>query len=185
MTMQLQDATSFILTSRLQIPRLPIQHIPRLRLLALLEQGARRALTLVSAPAGSGKTILLAEWSSTTALPVAWLSLEAAENDPARFLSYLQAALARLDQRIGGSVHMEEQYPQNYEQALTALLNNIDSTLQQDAALILDDYHLITDDAIHAALHFLLDHLPAHLHLVIGTRSIPRYHWLVCARTIN
>src|SRR5690242_12121566 len=104
MTMQLQNATTFILTSRLQAPRLPMQHIPRLRLLTLLEQATRRALTLVSAPAGSGKTTLLAEWSNTAALPVAWLSLEAAENDPARFLSYLLAALARLDQRIGGTI---------------------------------------------------------------------------------
>ncbi|GHO97954.1 helix-turn-helix transcriptional regulator [Reticulibacter mediterranei] len=170
--MQLQDTTTFILTSRLRVPRLPIQHIPRLRLLALLEQSAQRALTLVSAPAGSGKTTLLAEWSNATTLPVAWLSLETTENDPMRFLSYLLAALARLDQHIGGTVRME-QYPQNYEQALTALLNDIDSLLHVDVALILDDYHLITSDAIHAALHFLLDHLPPRLHLIIGTRVDP------------
>ncbi len=170
--MQLQDAATIILTSRLQAPRLSIQHIPRLRLLALLEQATRRALTLVSAPAGSGKTMLLTEWSSTTALPVAWLSLEATENDPARFLSYLLAALAKLDQRIGGTMRME-QHPQNYEQALTALLNDIDSLLQQDAVLILDDYHLITSDAPHAMLRFLLDHLPSRLHLIIGTRVDP------------
>lgn len=170
--MQLQNTTSFILTSRLQVPRLPLQHIPRLHLLALLEQAMRRALTLVSAPAGSGKTTLLAEWSGTTALPVAWLSLETTENDPMRFLSYLLTALARLDQRIGGTLRME-QYPQNYEQALTALLNDIDSMLHTDAALILDDYHLITSDAVHAALRFLLNHLPPRLHLIIGTRVDP------------
>jgi LuxR family transcriptional regulator, maltose regulon positive regulatory protein len=127
-----------MLATKLQIPRLPAQHIPRAHVVALLEQSVQRALTLVCASAGSGKTTLLAEWASTTSFPVTWLSLEAADNDPARFLSYLVAALSRLNEQIGA------------------------------AARVLS--HLLTSEAVQDVLHFLLDHLPARLHLVIGTR---------------
>jgi LuxR family maltose regulon positive regulatory protein len=131
-------------------------------------------LTLVSAPAGSGKTTLLAEWAATTTLPVVCLSLETADNDPARFLSYLLAMLARLDERLGTAIQADRSwYAHDHEHALIGPLNDLARLLTQDAVVILDDYHLITTDAIHAALHFLLDHLPARLHLLIGTRIDP------------
>ncbi len=163
-----------LLTTKLHLPRLPVQHVSRPRLLARLTQAVQRPVTLVSAAAGSGKTTLLAEWAGQTTWPVAWLSLEANESDLARFLSYLQAALASLDERIGATVHIERSWDQPaHEHVLTSLLNDLTRFLQQDVALVLDDYHLITSDEVHAALHFLLDHLPPHLHLIIGTRVDP------------
>src|SRR5579859_1638036 len=155
-------------------PRLPVHHVPRPHLLAFLEQGVRRPLTLVSAPAGSGKTTLLAEWATTTSLSVAWLSCESADNDPARFLSYLVALLSRLDEHISRVDQVDQfWYAHDYERVLTSPLNDLAHVLHQDAVVLLDDYHLITTDAIHAALLFLLDHLPTHLHLMIGTRVDP------------
>ncbi len=163
-----------MLNTKFALPRLSSQHVSRPHLLALVDQGVQRPLTLVSAPAGSGKTTLLAEWAATSMLPVAWLSLEAADNDPARFFSYLLSALAQLDERMGSAVQADQSwYAQDYEHILIGPLNDLARLLQQDAVMILDDYHLITTDAIHAALRFLLDHLPARLHLVIGTRVDP------------
>lgn len=165
------NGTSIIMTTRLQIPRLPLQHVPRSQVVALLEESVQRPLTLVSAPAGSGKTTLLAEWASTTTMPLAWFSLEAADNDPARFLSYLVTALSSLDERIDRSSLSVRQH--DHESVLTALLNDLAQLLQRDTALILDDYHLITSKAAQDALLFLLEHLPARLHLLIGTRVDP------------
>jgi LuxR family transcriptional regulator, maltose regulon positive regulatory protein len=160
-----------LLTTKLHMPRLPIQHVLRPRLLTLMQQGVQGQLLLLSAPAGSGKTTLLTEWASTTELPVAWISLEPADSDPARFLSYLVAALASLDQRI--DISRPPVDAQNPEQALTGILNDLTRLLEREAVVILDDYHLLTTDAVHALLRFLLDHLPIHLHLIIGTRIDP------------
>ncbi len=163
-----------ILNTKFALPCLPVQHVSRPHLLAFVEQGVQRPLTLISAPAGSGKTTLLAEWAATTTLPVVCLSLETADNDPARFLSYLLATLARLDKRLGTAIQADRSwYAHDHEHALIGPLNDLARLLTQDAVVILDDYHLITTDAIHAALHFLLDHLPARLHLLIGTRIDP------------
>jgi LuxR family maltose regulon positive regulatory protein len=163
-----------LLATKLHIPRLPVPHIARPHLLALLEEGVQRPVTLVSAPAGSGKTTLLAEWARATTRPVAWFSLEGSENDPSRFLSYLLGALVRLDERLdlaAQTVH-SWQVP-DHERILTRLLNELEQRLEQDAVLILDDAHLLTNEGVQAALLFLLDHLPARLHLVIGTRIDP------------
>ncbi len=161
-----------LLLTRLHLPRLPMQYVSRPRLLALLQQGAQGHLTLVSAPAGSGKTTLLAEWATTVDLPVAWISLDATDNDPARFLAYLLAALANLDQRINTGPPANTHQP---EQALTGILNDLSRLLEQEAFVILDDYHLLSNEAAHTLLRFLLDHLPAQLHLIIGTRVDPPF----------
>jgi LuxR family maltose regulon positive regulatory protein len=166
-------STDPLLAIKLHIPRLPAQHVSRPRLLALLEQDVTRPLTLISAPAGSGKTTLLAEWASTTALPVAWLSLETTENDPTRFLAYLCAALSRLDQHTPVNTAMQKERGTSWEQEMTQLLNALTERLSGDAALILDDFHLLTSETVHTILLFLLDHLPTQLHLVIGTRADP------------
>lgn len=160
-----------LLLTRLHAPRLSRQHIPRQRLLTLLDQGTQRPLTIVSAPAGSGKTTLLADWASTTAHPFAWISLETTDNEPARFLSYLVAALASLDERIEQTYQPAD--AQNPERALTGILNALTHQLQHEAIVILDDYHLLTSETAHALLRFLLDHLPARLHLLLGTRVDP------------
>lgn len=163
-----------LLTSKLHIPRLPAQHVSRPRLLTLLQQGIQGPLTLVSAPAGSGKTTLLAAWASTTTLPVAWLSLETADNDPLRFFSYLLAALASLDEAIDTAAQTYRlNNPQDIERVLTNLLNDLTRLLKQEVVVILDDYHVLTTETVHTQLRFLLDHLPPHVHLIIGTRVDP------------
>jgi LuxR family maltose regulon positive regulatory protein len=168
------SASQLLLTSKLHIPHLPVQHVARPRLLALLQQGIQGSLTLVSAPAGSGKTTLLAEWANTTELPVAWISLEAADNDPLRFLAYLMAALASLDEGIDAAMQAHLcTSEQDSERVLTSVLNDLTRLLTRDVVMTLDDYHVITTEAIHNQLHFVLDHLPPHLHLVIGTRVDP------------
>ncbi len=163
-----------ILQSTIAPPHLPVQHVARPRLLALLEQGLRGPVTLVSAHAGSGKTTLLAEWAATTTRPVAWLSCEEGENDPARFLSSLIAALARVVARLDSAAQPERPWhPPEYEQALTRLLNDLERVLQHDTVLILDDVHHLTTEASQALLLFLLNHLPSRLHLLLGTRVDP------------
>jgi LuxR family maltose regulon positive regulatory protein len=165
------SAADALLATKLRIPRLSVQHIARPRLLALLDEGVRRPVTLVSAPAGSGKTTLLAAWAMATDLPLAWISLENSDNDPARLLAYLLAALASLDERIEASYRPTN--PQTPAKALTAILNALTWWLEQDAVLIMDDYHTLTSEGAHDLLRFLVAHLPARLHLIIGTRVDP------------
>jgi LuxR family maltose regulon positive regulatory protein len=164
-----------ILATKLHIPRLSPQHIPRPRLVGLLEQGLQTALTLVVAPAGSGKTSLLAEWAKQVAAPAAWFSLDSTDNDPVRFLTYFITALKRLDGRIGREALalLRDSPMLDLDRILTGLINDLAGQLSTDTVLILDDYHLITTEAIQTALLFLLDHMPPWLHLVIGTRSDP------------
>lgn len=159
------------LSIKFAIPRLPRPSVSRPRLLTLLEQSGQKSLTLVSAPAGFGKTTLLAQWATTTTFPVVWLSLEATENDPTRFLSCLIAALARLDEHMSAPMQTAPlALAPDFERVLTPLLDSLQRELRQETVLILDDYHLLTTDAVHTILCFLLNHLPSHLHLVIGAR---------------
>lgn len=164
-----------LLATKFHIPGLPVHHIARSRLLSALEQGTKARLTLVCAPAGSGKTTLLAAWARTTAVPVAWLSLEEADDDPLCFLSYLMAALKHLD---AGSEEWDTiltlpPHGSSWEEVLTPFVNDLARVLTRDTMLILDDYHLMTAEPIHAALRFLIEHAPQHLHLFIGTRVDP------------
>src|SRR5579872_923121 len=173
----LQGRTSpVILQTTVTPPRLPVPHVARPHLLALLEQGLHGPLILVSAPAGSGKTTLLTEWAAMTTRPVAWLSCEDGENDPARFLSALIAALARLDARLGTAVETDRPWqPSEHERVLTRLLNYFERLLPDETVLILDDVHHLTTEASQALLMFLLNHLPLRLHVLIGTRGdLPR-----------
>lgn len=166
-----------ILHTKCTIPRLPVQHVPRASLVALVERATAGPVTLVSAPAGSGKTTLLAEWARATAMPVAWLSLEAADSEPERFLAYLLAALQTLDERIGLQARalVAGGPAPDLESVQSTLVNELASYLVADAALVLDDSHVLDGEAVHAALIFLLDHLPERLHLVIGTRVDPPF----------
>src|SRR5947209_5489378 len=169
-----EPPSTVILQTAITPPRLPVQHVARPRLLALLEQGLRGPVTLVSAPAGSGKTTLLAEWAATTTSPVAWLSCEEGENDPARFLSSLIAALTRVDAHLDTTALTDRPWhPPEHEQFLTRLLNELERVLQHDTVLILDDVHHLTTEASQALLLFLLNHLPSRLHLLLGTRVDP------------
>jgi len=121
---------------------------------------------------------LIAEWihaqsGGPTPLPVAWLSLDEKDNDPARFLSYFIAALQRVDPGIGRAAQAMMQSPQPPpEPLLTSLANDIDST-PRPFVLVLDDYHLISAQPIHQQVAFLLGHQPPTMHLIIGTREDP------------
>jgi LuxR family maltose regulon positive regulatory protein len=134
----------------------------------------RRRLTLVCAPAGFGKTMLLGEWLAALPWPAAWLSLDEGDEDPARFVAYLVAALRTVAAGIGEGVLgvLESSQPPT-EAILTALLNEIDA-VEDDFVLVLDDYHAIDAGAIDDALAFVLEHLPPRMHLVIATREDPR-----------
>jgi LuxR family maltose regulon positive regulatory protein len=133
-----------------------------------------RALTLVSAPAGFGKTTLLSEWVAQLQDRAAWLSLDKEDNDEARFWTYLVAALQAVQAGLGqDALRLLQASQQPATQAiLTALLNQM-AALPQATILVLDDYHLISDPAIHQGLAFLLEHLPPQMHLAISTRADP------------
>jgi LuxR family maltose regulon positive regulatory protein len=132
-------------------------------------------LTLVSAPAGFGKTTLIGEWVAGCGLPAAWLSLDEGDSDPARFLAYLVAALQTVAANIGGGVlgALLSPRPPPMESTLTALLNEI-VTVEDDFVLILDDYHVVDAQPVDDALTFLLEHLPPRMHLIIATREDPQ-----------
>ncbi len=173
-----------ILATKLYIPPPRPKVVLRPRLIERLNEGlsAGFKLTLISAPAGFGKTTLVSEWLAGCQRPVAWLSLDEGDNDPTRFLTYLVAALQTLalsevegiKANIGEGVLAVLQSPQppSTESILTALLNEI-STIPENFILVLDDYHLIESEPIDHALTFLLEHLPPHMHLVIVTREDP------------
>src|SRR6266568_1135877 len=164
----------FLLT-KLHVPRPRTHLVPRSHLVGRLQQGAERALTLVSAPAGFGKTTLLAQWLAESGTPVAWLSVEAEDNDPTRFLSYLIAALQTLDAQIGtmALALLRTPQPPSPETVLAMLTNDLVERGGEDFALVLDDYHIITANPIQRGMTFLLEHLPPRLHLILATRADP------------
>lgn len=163
-----------LLTSRLYPPPLQAALIPRTRLLAMLDAGLERRLTLLSAPAGSGKTTLLTQWLAGREQQVAWLSLDSEQNDPQRFLAYLIGALQRVHPDLGRdiltNVHVGGQTA--LSEGMVILLNEL-AALPAQVTIILDNYHLIESQCIHSALKLLLDHLPAHVHMIIASRSEP------------
>jgi len=166
--------TTPILATKLYIPPPRPNIVPRLRLIERLSEGLHCKLTLISAPAGFGKTTLLSEWIAGCEWPVVWLSLNDADNDPVRFLAYLVAALQSITANIGAGVLRVLQAPQPppIEAILTTLLNDI-TTIPNDFILVLDDYHVIEIPAINHALTFLIEHLPPQAHLVVATREDP------------
>ena len=147
----------------------------RPRLIERLNEGLHRKLTLISAPAGFGKTTLVSEWVAGCERPVAWLSLDEGDSDPTRFLTYLVAALQTIAPKIGEGVLgvLQSPQPPPTESILTALLNEI-TTIPDNFVLVLDDYHVIDAKPVDNALTFLLEHLPPQMHLVIATREDPQ-----------
>ncbi len=171
-----------LLQTKLYIPRPRPELVSRPRLIERLNAGLHRKLTLVSAPAGFGKTTLLSEWVAGCGRPVAWVSLDEGDNDPARFLAYLVAALQTVQADVGEAAlaALRSPQPPPTESVLTGLINEIAALPGPPGAphgrsyiLVLDDYHLITTQSIHDGLTFLLDHLPPNLHLVVATRADP------------
>ena len=172
--------SSPLLSTKFSIPPLRTGLVSRPHLIErtetdLLQDGVfGRRLTLISAPAGYGKTTLAIDWLQRLNLPVAWLSLDEADNDPRRFITYVIAAMRNINENIGGTATAMLQSPQPPpdELMLTSLVNEI-SVVTQPFILALDDYHVIHTPTIHKQLAFLLEHQPNTLHLVITTREDP------------
>ena len=160
-----------LLTTKLHIPRRADGLIERPGLLEQLDAIRTRRLTLISAPAGFGKTTLLADWAARTGFPTAWLSLDANDNEPQRFLSYVIAAMRTLvpdfGERLQTAIDRGTLPP---AETMLALLVNELAALDRDVLLVLDDYHAVDNEAVHEGVLFVLEHAPAHLHVAIGTR---------------
>jgi LuxR family maltose regulon positive regulatory protein len=182
-----------LLATKLYIPPIRPQLVSRPRLTERLNEGLHRKLTLISAPAGFGKTTAVSEWLAGFDRPAAWLSLDEGDNDPARFLAYLIAALRTLAPRqndaaqrgpagnrqvpvglIGKGVLSALQSPQPPppQSVLTPLINEI-AAYPGSIVLVLDDYHTLESSAVDNALAFLLERLPPQMHLIIATREDP------------
>jgi LuxR family transcriptional regulator, maltose regulon positive regulatory protein len=171
----IRQMTTPILATKLYMPPPRPNLVLRPRLIERLNQGLRSKLTLVSAPAGFGKTTLVGEWLVGCELPAAWLSLDEGDIDSTRFLTYLVAALRTMGPTLGqgvlGMLHAPQ--PPPIESLLTTLLNEVSSS-PDHFVLVLDDYHVINAEPIDRALTFLLDHLPPQMHLVVATREDPQ-----------
>lgn len=178
-----------LLKTKLFIPTIRPELVPRKRLIKRLNEGplSERKLTLISAPAGFGKTTLVSEWVDNLRLDVtkesqienrvAWLSLDESDNDNIRFLSYFITALIQIeaiDATLGNGVLSMLQSPQPppTEAILTSLINELTGNSDR-IILVLDDYHLIESQPIHDTLSYLIENQPPHLHLVIATREDP------------
>lgn len=171
-----------ILTTKLYIPSPRLNEVFRPRLIKRLNdsllqnQNSSNRLTLISAPAGFGKTTLISEWVVGCKQPVAWLSLDEADSDPSRFLAYLIAALQTITPEIGkeilGLIQTSQPLSMINEQLLASLINEI-AAFPGFFILVLDDYHTIESEPIDQALIYLLDHLPPQIRLIIMTREDP------------
>ena len=168
-----------ILATKLYVPPPRPKVVSRPRLIEQLNEGlpTGRKLSLISAPAGFGKTTLVSEWVTCCGRPAAWLSLDEGDNDPVRFLTYLIAALQTIVPQIGAGIlrvlQASQPLPPPTETILTDLLNEI-TTIQDNFFLVLDDYHVIDAKPVDNALTFLLEHLPPRMHLIITTREDPQ-----------
>ena len=167
-----------LLVTKFYIPR-PRHHlVNRPRLIQRLDQCKDHALTLISAPVGFGKSTLLSDWLALRAVPVSWLSLEHQDNEPVRFLLYLHAALQAYHPHLGAPMLVPHGplQPPAMEAILTQLINELlvdRGTTQEHFVLVLDNYQVVTNEAIHHLLSFFLEHLPRQMHLILATREDP------------
>lgn len=166
-----------LLGTKLVPPRLPVTLVSRPALLARLDESMATKLTLISAPAGYGKTTLAAQWLATRREPSAWVALDSGDDDPVRFWTYVITACQAFAPGFGKSAlaALRTFHPPALEALLTPLINEL-AALPARGILTLEDYHVITSPKIHASVAFLLDHLPETLHLVVMTRSEPPIH---------
>jgi LuxR family transcriptional regulator, maltose regulon positive regulatory protein len=161
-----------LLMTKLHVPRPQPGFVPRPRLVEALGEGLGRGRVLVCAPAGFGKTALLADWADGSGRPVAWLGLDAGDSDPARFWRYAVAALDRARPGLAGRVGP---LPSHSPQGLvTALINELAAGPDPDEMLlVLDDYHLVDSGPVHESVAFLLENLPPGLRVVVSGRADP------------
>jgi LuxR family transcriptional regulator, maltose regulon positive regulatory protein len=165
-----------LLATKLYVPRLQAGFVPRGRLVSWVGEGLARGLLLICAPAGFGKTSLLADWARGGQSPVAWLSLDTGDNDPVRFWRHVVAALDRVEPGVAGRLLplLGPPAPRSFDGLITALINELDAQPgESEVALVLDDYHLIEAQPVHGSLAFLLEHRPPRLQLVLASRADP------------
>ncbi len=165
-----------LLATKLHVPRPRPGFVPRRRLMEALGEGLARGRVLVCAPAGSGKTALLADWARGGGRPVAWLGLDGGDSDPARFWRYAVAALDQarpgLAERVGPLFGSPP--PRSFEGLVTALINELAADPGPDEVLlVLDDYHLVDSGPVHESVAFLLENLPPGLRVVMSGRADP------------
>jgi len=163
-----------LLATKLHVPQVRRGFVARPRLADRLTQAHGGQLTLVCAPAGFGKTALLADWARRSQRPVAWLSLDEGDNDPARFWRHATAALDRVRPVDADRVAalLQGLRPSSFEAVVTALVNELVG-VAEEVVLVLDDYHLIQAAPVHTSVGFLLEHLPAQVRLVVASRADP------------
>ncbi|MGY1811054.1 LuxR C-terminal-related transcriptional regulator [Blastococcus sp. SYSU D00669] len=163
-----------LLTTKLHVPRRRRGLVARPRLNERLDGSGDAALTLVSAPAGFGKTTLLTDWlAAADRRSTAWLSLDDRDNDPSTFWAYLIAALQTAVPGVAaGALALLREPHASLDEVLATLVNELDAA-PDDLVVVLDDYHIIAAPLIHERTAFLVEHLPPHVHLVIATRADP------------
>jgi LuxR family maltose regulon positive regulatory protein len=163
-----------LIQSKLNLPSTRPTLVARRRLIDRLEAGWLGKISLISAPAGFGKTTLAVEWLRNKQLPVTWLSLDDSDNDPVRFLTYILAALQVIESQAGQDTLslLQEPEPPNQELIATTLLNEL-TAIKQRFILAIDDYHLIQTLPIHQLLNTIVEHQPDQMHLVLLTREDP------------
>ncbi len=164
-----------LLTTKLLVPINRAELVSRRRLLKALDQSLTYKITIISAPAGFGKTTLVGEWIRQQNIPTAWLSLDDNDNDPIRFLSYFIKALQTINTTFGKTILEIIRSPQAQinEPLLITLVNEFALTFPGETIFVIDDYHLVELPQINEIINFLLIHLPPTLHIVIATRSDP------------
>ena len=163
-----------ILRTKLTTPHLWREFVSRPRLINALNEGLARRLTLVTAPAGYGKTTILSEWANQINPPAAWLTLDEGDNDLTRFLTYVTVALQTINEEITTRA-LEGLHPSAVppaESILSQLINEI-TLAAEPLVLILDDYQVIEFQPIHEAVSFLVEHLPAQMQVVLSSRIDP------------
>ena len=161
-----------IITTKLQPPPLRAPLVPRLRLCAMLQHAFHYRLTLLSAPAGSGKTTLLSHWLTEQHTTISWLSLDPADNDPIRFWHYLTAALERHAPMHDLRALLSAPQPPTRDALLATCITALTS-VSNEFLCILDDVHLLETPSLYEDIASLLSHLPAHVHFILSTRTIP------------
>jgi LuxR family maltose regulon positive regulatory protein len=172
------------LSTKLYVPPFRSAWISRARLEKKMEAGLERKLTLLSAPAGFGKTTVLVDWIHKHKIPTAWFSLDKGDNDPLQFLTYVILGLQTMMEGIGKapSTMLQSPQPPPIETILINLINDA-NRIQKDFVLVMDDYHLVDAQPVHDMITFLLENLPEQMHLIIATRSDPHLPLLARLRS--
>jgi LuxR family maltose regulon positive regulatory protein len=165
-----------LLQTKITVPLLPAEFVHRHRLTERIRQGVKGPLTLISAPAGFGKTNLLIEWAAETKSHVAWLTIDDEDNDPSRFFSYLIGAIQAVDPGLGEEAldFIQSTKSRGLETGVTLLLNEI-SVLRKNLILALDEFQVLESETIIQGFNYLLKHCPHNLHLIIASRKEPAF----------